>query len=144
MNRGFFRINIGSANFRSRRSIATIKLSRPEEQRANNLMSGFSWRGRIPSSAEHASSDRKRVPKVRVSSPPCHRHADSVDESSPCAAREESRLVAGLTVRGCSAHDFESDEIMGGTIMSGGTGLLVIWTDIAPEYEVEFNDWYDN
>jgi hypothetical protein len=28
--------------------------------------------------------------------------------------------------------------------MSDGTGLLVIWTDIALEYEIEFNDWYDN
>jgi hypothetical protein len=27
--------------------------------------------------------------------------------------------------------------------MPDGTGLLVIWTDIAPEYEVEFNEWYD-
>jgi hypothetical protein len=27
--------------------------------------------------------------------------------------------------------------------MADGTGLLVIWTDIAPEYEVEFNEWYD-
>jgi hypothetical protein len=27
--------------------------------------------------------------------------------------------------------------------MASGTGLLVVWTDIAPEYEVEFNDWYD-
>ena len=27
--------------------------------------------------------------------------------------------------------------------MANGTGLLVIWTDIAPEYEVEFNQWYD-
>jgi hypothetical protein len=27
--------------------------------------------------------------------------------------------------------------------MAGGTGLLVVWTDIAAEYEVEFNEWYD-
>jgi len=27
--------------------------------------------------------------------------------------------------------------------MAAGTGLLVIWTDIAPEHEVEFNEWYD-
>jgi hypothetical protein len=27
--------------------------------------------------------------------------------------------------------------------MESGTGLLVVWTDIAPEYEAEFNDWYD-
>ena len=27
--------------------------------------------------------------------------------------------------------------------MASGTGLLVVWTDIAPEYEVEFNEWYD-
>jgi antibiotic biosynthesis monooxygenase (ABM) superfamily enzyme len=25
-----------------------------------------------------------------------------------------------------------------------GTGLLAIWTDIAPESEAEFNEWYDN
>jgi antibiotic biosynthesis monooxygenase (ABM) superfamily enzyme len=25
-----------------------------------------------------------------------------------------------------------------------GTGLLVVWTDVAPEYEAEFNRWYDN
>jgi len=27
--------------------------------------------------------------------------------------------------------------------MATGTGLLVIWTDITPEYEAEFNEWYD-
>jgi hypothetical protein len=27
--------------------------------------------------------------------------------------------------------------------MASGTGLLVIWTDVAPEYEAEFNEWYD-
>lgn len=27
--------------------------------------------------------------------------------------------------------------------MATGTGLLVIWTDVAPEYEAEFNEWYD-
>jgi hypothetical protein len=27
--------------------------------------------------------------------------------------------------------------------MASGTGLLVIWTDIAPEYEADFNAWYD-
>ncbi|HTT75501.1 MAG TPA: DUF4286 family protein [Candidatus Binataceae bacterium] len=27
--------------------------------------------------------------------------------------------------------------------MESGTGLLVVWTDIAPEYEAEFNDWYN-
>jgi hypothetical protein len=27
--------------------------------------------------------------------------------------------------------------------MASGTGLLVVWTDIAPEYEAEFNQWYD-
>ena len=31
----------------------------------------------------------------------------------------------------------------GGDVRADGTGLLVIWTDIAPEYEVEFNEWYD-
>src|SRR5438270_89431 len=25
-----------------------------------------------------------------------------------------------------------------------GTGLLVVWTDIAPEAEAEFNEWYNN
>jgi len=24
-----------------------------------------------------------------------------------------------------------------------GTGLLMVWTDIDPEFEAEFNDWYD-
>jgi hypothetical protein len=28
--------------------------------------------------------------------------------------------------------------------MEVGTGLMVVRTDIAPEYEAEFNDWYDN
>ena len=32
---------------------------------------------------------------------------------------------------------------MQGSITAGATGLLVIWTDIAPEYEIEFNEWYD-
>jgi hypothetical protein len=27
--------------------------------------------------------------------------------------------------------------------MASGSGLLVIWTDVAPEYEAEFNEWYD-
>jgi hypothetical protein len=27
--------------------------------------------------------------------------------------------------------------------MASGTGLLVVWTDVAPEYEAEFNAWYD-
>jgi hypothetical protein len=27
--------------------------------------------------------------------------------------------------------------------MASGTGLLVVWTDIAAESEVEFNEWYD-
>jgi len=27
--------------------------------------------------------------------------------------------------------------------MESGTGLLIVWTDIAPEYEAEFNEWYD-
>jgi hypothetical protein len=27
--------------------------------------------------------------------------------------------------------------------MASGTGLLVIWTDIAAEHEAEFNQWYD-
>jgi predicted phosphoadenosine phosphosulfate sulfurtransferase len=27
--------------------------------------------------------------------------------------------------------------------MASGTGLLVIWTDIAAEYEADFNEWYD-
>jgi hypothetical protein len=26
---------------------------------------------------------------------------------------------------------------------NNGTGLLVVWTDVAPEYEAEFNEWYD-
>jgi hypothetical protein len=26
---------------------------------------------------------------------------------------------------------------------NSGTGLLVVWTDIAPEFEAEFNQWYD-
>lgn len=25
-----------------------------------------------------------------------------------------------------------------------GTGLLVVWTDVAPEFEAEFNRWYDS
>ena len=24
-----------------------------------------------------------------------------------------------------------------------GTGLLMVWTDIDPEFEAEFNRWYD-
>ena len=24
-----------------------------------------------------------------------------------------------------------------------GTGLLMVWTDIDPQFEVEFNNWYD-
>ena len=24
-----------------------------------------------------------------------------------------------------------------------GTGLLMLWTDVDPEYEAEFNRWYD-
>jgi len=27
--------------------------------------------------------------------------------------------------------------------MASGTGLLVVWTDIAADYENEFNEWYD-
>jgi hypothetical protein len=27
--------------------------------------------------------------------------------------------------------------------MASGTGLLVVWTDVVPEYEAEFNAWYD-
>ncbi len=27
--------------------------------------------------------------------------------------------------------------------MTSGTGLLVVWTDVTPEYEAEFNEWYD-
>lgn len=27
--------------------------------------------------------------------------------------------------------------------MATGTGLLVIWTDVATEFEAEFNEWYD-
>jgi hypothetical protein len=27
--------------------------------------------------------------------------------------------------------------------MESGTGLLIVWTDIAAEYEAEFNEWYD-
>jgi hypothetical protein len=47
------------------------------------------------------------------------------------------------TARG-SAHDSRNEEeCKGGIIMAGGTGLLVVWTDIAAEYEVEFNEWYD-
>ena len=25
-----------------------------------------------------------------------------------------------------------------------GTGLLMVWTDIDPEFEAEFNRWYDD
>jgi len=24
-----------------------------------------------------------------------------------------------------------------------GTGLLMVWTDVDPEFEAEFNRWYD-
>jgi hypothetical protein len=27
--------------------------------------------------------------------------------------------------------------------MASGTGLFVVWTDITPEYEADFNEWYD-
>jgi hypothetical protein len=26
---------------------------------------------------------------------------------------------------------------------NNGTGLFAVWTDIAPEVEAEFNEWYD-
>jgi antibiotic biosynthesis monooxygenase (ABM) superfamily enzyme len=53
-------------------------------------------------------------------------------------------MCRDLTLHGYSAHDHQSKiKSTGGNIMASGTGLLVIWTDIAAEHEADFNAWYD-
>jgi hypothetical protein len=69
--------------------------------------------------------------------------AEAAHELQMGVTGENARPV-GLTLRGYSAHDSQSEEeSKGGSIMASGTGLLVVWTDIASEYEADFNEWYD-
>jgi hypothetical protein len=50
----------------------------------------------------------------------------------------------GVTLRGHAAHGSRSEaESKGDSTMASGTALLVVWTDIAPECEADFNEWYD-
>src|SRR5216684_7480214 len=69
--------------------------------------------------------------------------ADTIGRASRRAPGRSPWRALGLTPRGSSAHDsYCEQERTGGSIMASGTGLLVVWTDIASEYEADFNEWY--